>query len=313
MVDRANAFLQAEQHLYARFGLSPRARFIELAKPKMRLRVQEVGASPVGDHAARGEPVILLHGGGSIGAAWVPLAAQLAGRRLLVVDRPGCGLSEAFDYRDVDLREHAVAVVTSLWDALGIDRAHILANCAGGMFALAFCLAHPQRVNRLVLLGAPAGTDRWLPLPSRLLGIPLFNALLAKTVFRPSPASTRAVYERLFVADVGRVPPELLETAYLGALLPGASQSFLSLMEALTSLRGLKEQYYFGDALSNLMVPTLFVTGDRNFFDPAMKLTGVASVLPGARCEVISGAGHFTWLDAPERCAALVQGFLSPS
>ena len=53
-------------------------------------------------------------------------------------------------YRMPYWRDHAVAVL----DALGIESCFIVGNSFGGGLALALAAAHPERVDRLVLMGS---------------------------------------------------------------------------------------------------------------------------------------------------------------
>jgi pimeloyl-ACP methyl ester carboxylesterase len=52
--------------------------------------------------------------------------------RLIAFDLPGFGLSDAFDYRARSLRSHAVAQLTSLLDALELERVVIVGTSLGG-------------------------------------------------------------------------------------------------------------------------------------------------------------------------------------
>src|ERR671926_1179455 len=94
----AAGFEAAERGLFGVYGLEVESRFLKMRDPLLRARVMEGG---------EGAPVVLVHGGGGVGATWAPLMAGLSGMRLVVVDRPGFGLSEGFDYRGAPLRRHA--------------------------------------------------------------------------------------------------------------------------------------------------------------------------------------------------------------
>src|SRR5438552_8466019 len=110
-MDAVQEFEQAEEKALAHYGLEAQSRYLQLGEPQIRARVLEMGA---------GDPLILVHGGGSFGSVFAPLLAELMGHRLIVVDRPGCGLTDAFDYHGVDLRAHGVAFLESLLDALNL-------------------------------------------------------------------------------------------------------------------------------------------------------------------------------------------------
>jgi 2-hydroxy-6-oxonona-2,4-dienedioate hydrolase len=97
-------------------------------------------------------PIVFVHGGMSHAGDWLPLAALLVGH-VVMPDRPGCGLSYRIDYRSVDYRSVAADWVLDLVDSIEAERIDLVGNSTGGYFAMAFAIAHPERVRRLVLLG----------------------------------------------------------------------------------------------------------------------------------------------------------------
>jgi pimeloyl-ACP methyl ester carboxylesterase len=137
----------AEQRLFDHYGLTPTEHFVRLPALETSVRVVEVG---------QGEPVLFVHGSPNAGLKWVPLAAQLPDFRCLLLDRPGCGLSEPVDYRRLDLRTFGVDLLGQTLDGLGLPRAALVASSLGGALAFYFTHAHPQRVVRLVQEGCPA-------------------------------------------------------------------------------------------------------------------------------------------------------------
>ena len=63
----------------------------------------------------------------------------------------GHGLASPFDYRRVELWRHAVAFLTEVVDALALEKVDVAANSMGGLWAIAFAAARPERVRHLVL------------------------------------------------------------------------------------------------------------------------------------------------------------------
>ena len=127
MTDPTQRFLAAERALLALYGIESRSRRVRLADPDLEVRVLEAG---------EGEPLVLIHGSAMSAPTWAPLIARLEGRRVIAVDLPGFGLSDAFDYRGRTLREHAVAQLSSLLDALELEEAELAGNSLGAMWAL---------------------------------------------------------------------------------------------------------------------------------------------------------------------------------
>jgi pimeloyl-ACP methyl ester carboxylesterase len=98
---------------------------------------------------------------------------------VLAVDRPGHGLADAFDYQGVDILAHARRFLGDILDSEGLPAVPIVACSMGGLWSVAFALSHPDRVPQLLLVGAPAGIQRSVPLLMRLGTLPILNPLLS--------------------------------------------------------------------------------------------------------------------------------------
>ncbi len=112
----------------------------------------------------------------------------------------------------------------------------------GGYFAMAFAAAHPKRVRRLVLVGAPAGLDRKLPLFIRLLGYRISGRLMSVMKIKDPETLRRQVFAGLLVAHADTLPLEFLEISLAAELIPGTDRSARSMLRAVTSLRGWRKQ-----------------------------------------------------------------------
>jgi pimeloyl-ACP methyl ester carboxylesterase len=248
--------------------------------------------------AGSGDPVLMVHGGNSVAALMEPLLGRVASRfSVYAPDRPGCGLTGPYDYRGVELRSHAVAFLESVLDGLGLDRVSLVGNSMGGYWSLAFALAHPQRVGRLVLVGEPAGSARRLGLGFRVLASPLGQRIVAR-----GPDFGR------LVANPSRLLPVHREVALAAADQPGAASSWLSLVR--TAVTG-PLTYALRPELARLAVPTLFVWGERDRFGPPRLGQEMAALMPDASLAVVPDAGHLPWLDRPEEVGDRVTSFLS--
>ena len=135
-----------------------------------------------------GPPVVLLHGTGNPAGFLLPLLNELHGVRAIACDRPGMGLSDPIDFPLGRYRETAVAWLDRLLDTLELDATALLGHSGGGVWALWYALAHPDRVERLVLLGVPTLPKTRCPLPIRMVGTPGLGQLLSRLV-PPSPKS----------------------------------------------------------------------------------------------------------------------------
>ena len=153
-----------------------------------------------------GEPLVLLHGNGEDGTYFTHQIAHFSQRfRVLALDTRGHGKSPRGE-APFTIRQFARDLLAFL-DARGIERAHLLGFSDGGNIALAFALAHPERVGKLVLNGAnlnARGVKRSVQVPIELgyRMARLFAGLSAK-------ARTNAEMLGLMVNDPNVAPEEL--------------------------------------------------------------------------------------------------------
>jgi pimeloyl-ACP methyl ester carboxylesterase len=284
-----------QRSLLDRSGVTVESRFVSL--PNIgKIHVLEAGA---------GAPVLILHGGAGVGAEHIPLLTRLSKRyRVILPDRPGHGLSDDFDYRR-DLRQANVELISGLLNALGIERAAVVGNSYGGLMAVQFALAHPERVSTLVPLSFFPGIDRKLPLMMRLMVAPILGAVLGATVGKPTVKNTRMFFSKLIVAHIDRMPDELVE---LEALHSGHHRrSIGSLFREGFTLRGFRSRYVVGPDLPRIAVPTVVLWGELDRFMSAEAGREMTARIPGARFELISDAGHCVTADQPIKTAAAVE------
>jgi len=258
--------------------------------------------------AGEGPPLVLLHGGMGELLQWLPILPALASaRRVIAIDRPGQGLSDPFPYdAHVDIYDHAAEFVRCALDALGLEKATLVGNSMGGLWCVAFALRHPERVEQLVLVGAPAGSRRWIPQGTRLFRIPLVRRLLRAAIARGSVKSTREAYGRTLVAHPERLDDELLLALTLSTQRNLAST--WGLWDAVLGPSGhLRPEIVIGERWRKLSMPVTFVWGEKDAFDTPEHGEELARRIPGgARSIRVRDAGHLPWLDEPELVAAHV-------
>jgi|GEM_PF-2181290 len=216
--------------------------------------------------------------------------------RAIVVDLPGHGLADPFDYRNVDPLDHARAFLGDILDALDLRAADIVANSLGGLWCAALALTTPQRVRRLALVGAAAGVTRWIPLQLRILGLP--QALGRRLMVNPSREANRRFWGELLVAH-----PVRLDDALLDADIAHARRnidSMLSLVSSVGAVGGLQRHLVLGARWERLRPPTLFLCGERDaFMRPSTWASWGRFSERSARLQVtrLPDAGHLPWLD----------------
>lgn len=293
-------FVEMQSRLLAFHDVHATSRFLDLDEPCMRAHVLEAGA---------GEPVVLFHGGDGEAVNWAAMMAPLQRHaRLYAVDRPGFGLSDAFDYRGVNLREHATGFVVSVLDALGLKSATLVGSSMGGFFTLAATIDRPDRVRGLVLVGYALGAVRSVPLPLRVIcGIPGLARRFMKG--RPSMQAQRSQFRKMFRVDPDKIPALYFETRIAGIQLPSEQGTWAELLPRVAGLRGVRAEVYLGDELGRIRVPTLMIMGEHDMVSPEEGRAAISRI-PRGRFEYLPGVAHFPYLEAPERTAGLISDFL---
>jgi pimeloyl-ACP methyl ester carboxylesterase len=234
-----------------------------------------------------GPDVVLLHGWGANGDAMTSIVTALAPAfTCLTVDLPGFGASPvppvAWDVHDY------ARVVAGLLAHLQIPRSHLIGHSFGGRIGIVLAAERPDLVDKMILVDS-AGVR---PSPStwRRTVLALAQAgqgLLAPSAFAP-------VRDRLRAAVRERLGSDDYRTA--GAM----RDTFVKVVDE--DLRHL---------FPRIQSPTLLVWGERDDVTPVSDARLMEATIPDAGLVVLPGAGHFSYLDAPDRFAAVVRVFLA--
>ena len=282
-------------------GLDVQEHWVDIASPPARVRVLESGA---------GDPVLFINGISVPGVGMAPIAGRLPGRRHLLIDLPGHGLSPPYLWQGAPVRELAVNVIAGTLDGLGIDQVTLVGNSLGGLFSLWFALDRPSRVARAVIVGQPAVAIQGArgDLIMGMLTAPLLGRVATWMARLPSPRfSSRLALREAAGAHAGRlVSNDVVDMHTLPMRLPGQAASFRSLQKRLLVGRTPRPENVLSDAeLRSFTVPLLFVWPENDrFLAPAAGKPSVDKI-PTARFVTMPG-GHFPWYDDPDRCASLV-------
>jgi pimeloyl-ACP methyl ester carboxylesterase len=293
---------EAQAALLARYAPDTRLRRLRWSQGETQLF--ELGT---------GAPLLYVHGG--MGGAYevVPILGALAeNHRVLAVNRPGHGLADPFDYRGVDLLDHARTFLEGILDALELPTVDVVANSLGALWSVAFAIDAPSRVSRLALVGAPVGVKRQVPLQLLPLGLPLIGPRLARHVFSKATRDG----SRKFWGQVLVEHPEKLDDLLLDVDVANTRrnvESMLGLVRCMADARrlGLRRELILGERWRGLTTPTLLVWGEHDAFGSPEEGEALVATNPNLRLVRIDGAGHIPWLDDPESVVAEIGRFLA--
>jgi 2-succinyl-6-hydroxy-2,4-cyclohexadiene-1-carboxylate synthase len=232
-------------------------------------------------------PLCLLHGFMGSGNDWRPLMASLAGRAHLVApDLPGHGQSTGrpgAEYR----MDGAVAAVLRTLDTLGIEQCTLLGYSMGGRIALALTVAHPNRVQHLVLESASPG----LADPAERLARREHDARRAARITDDLRGFLEDWYRMPLFASLERhgLVEEMVER-----------RTANDPHELARAIQGLSPgaQPPLWDALDTLVVPTLLLAGalDEKYVALTQRMAARSDAI---RRVVVPNAGHTIHAEQP--------------
>jgi pimeloyl-ACP methyl ester carboxylesterase len=308
-VGNVERYREAERRLWETVGVTPVDRYVTLASGG-NVRVQELGEGP---------PVVFIHGVNVSGSSWCHLAARLDGFRCILVDRPGCGLSEPVGeppLRDLaSVEAYADRLLPDLLDALELPNARVAATSYGGLFALRGAAAAPERVDKLVeyswLMGAPTES---VPFTARMSGIPRLQQLMTRMpMTRGMVKGALKQFGLRRAIKSGAFDDDMLDWAY--ALLrytDTMANELRSSPKVVTPIRGFNRELLLTDELlAKLTMPVLFLWGEDDPNGGVAVAEAFAPRLPDAELFVVPHSEHAPWIDDLETCVTHTRAFLT--
>ena len=259
-----------------------------------------------------GEPVyILLHGFGASTYSWREVMPPLSQTGTVIAyDRPAFGLTDRpmpGEWQGPSPYSYAyqTEMVIRLMDDLGIEKAVLVGNSAGGTVAAAAALKYPQRVTGLVLVDAAIYMDNpSSPLLGWLLKTPQANRL--------GPLFTRNIrtwgldFLKTAWHDPSRITPEIYENYQK----PLQVNNWDKALWELTRDSGRED---ITGKLDQFQMPVLVITGDDDRIVPTAQSLKLAAAIPGSQLVVIPACGHVPQEECPQAFMQALQKFVDES
>ena len=233
-----------------------------------------------------GPPLLLTHGYSSTSGMWQGQIAALSKHHQLVLwDMRGHGQSDYPEDASAYSEALTVADMAAVLDAVGAEQAIVGGLSLGGYMSLAFYLAHPEMVDALIICDSGPG----------------YRNAEARNAWNQRANERAGTLEARGLEALGGRSREVRDAL-------GHHKSAQGLAHAARGMLAQQDARVI-DGLASIRVPTLVIVGDQDtpFLAPCEYM---AKKIPGARLEVIAGAGHASNLDQPEAFDRVLLRFL---
>jgi 2-hydroxymuconate-semialdehyde hydrolase len=253
---------------------------------------QERGDGPV---------ILILPGLGTNIDFWQLNIPVLAERfQVIALDLPGLGKSDKPD-ASYDLPWMCDRILAFM-DAKRIDRASIIGGSLGGHLGLLLALNHPERVEKLIMMGS---VGAW-PRPNFVLdaGLKLlWNEAIVVSFVR---AHWPEIFHLMFIRD-----SDLTRSLFRYQMARRARGDRFA-PEGRALARALRSIFYNScrDRLATVGVPVLLIWGESDEIHPPEEGLYMRRHIPDARIAIVRDAAHEVMVDQPETFNRLVQTFL---
>jgi pimeloyl-ACP methyl ester carboxylesterase len=252
------------------------------------------------DVAGRGPPLILVHGFGGAKEDFADHVAPLAAHATVAIfDHRGHGESDHPADEAAYSLDRLVADTLAVCDALGFEQAAMLGHSMGGMVTRRLVLAHPARVESLVLMDTSPGPPRGIDPAAVDLGVTVARTegmtALKAALDEFDPLGTPA-YQRLLKTRSGY--QEFCDRKWAALSAEMWAALAVELVRQPDQL----------DAMARVSCPTLILVGEQDtpFLDASNAMAGT---IPDATLVVVPDAGHSPQFENPTVWFDAVAGF----
>lgn len=258
--------------------------------------------------AGDGPTLVMLHGSGPGVSGWSNFKGNfpvLANEfRTIILDMPGFGRSPGRERYDRLYPLVAAEALSQFLDTMGIDRCHLLGNSMGGYAAAAFALEHPERTDRMVLMG-PGG------LAVNVFGPQGSEGAVRLREFSMNPSrEAMAAWIDTMLGNKTLMTDELIDERMANALAPGAMAAagavFATFMDPTVA-----PMVPLWSRASEITAPTLITWGRDDRMLPYEGALFAFRQMPNAELHVFSNCGHWAQVERKDEFERLTIEFLT--
>ena len=250
----------------------------------------------------------MVHGLGASLVTWLrnidPIAE--AGFTVLAPDLPGHGDSDKPKHLSYDPLSGA-HLLHDFVCALGVERLSLVGSLARGLMVRLFALEHPDKVDRLVLVGS-GGLGKRVSWFLRMISLPIAGELFYQPWLHQKMGTTKKIFYKPppFMDDV-------LRELHRVRSLPGSRRASLRSIRSSINYFGLRRQRYIVDRLKECPVPLLTVWGEEDIIIPISQADMIRRELPNSTVHTMPECGHWPHMEKPDEFNLLLTDFLRPA
>ncbi|NYB75061.1 alpha/beta fold hydrolase [Sedimentibacter hydroxybenzoicus DSM 7310] len=247
-----------------------------------------------------GFPVILAHGSGPGVSAWanwrlvIPKLSK--NRRVIAPDMLGFGYTERKEDLPLNMKTWVKQTVDFL-DALCIEKTDIVGNSFGGALALAMAIDYPERIRKVVLMGAMG------------VSFPITKGLDDVWGYEPSFERMKEML-LLFVDNKNIATDDLAQMRYEASIEPGFQESFSAMFPAPRQ-QWVEFMARTDEEIANIKQPVLIIHGREDLVIPVSNSYKLFNLIDDAALHVFGHCGHWTQIEKTAQFSQLVDNFLA--
>ena len=246
--------------------------------------------------AGSGPVVVLLHGLGGNTTNWAFNIAPLAAKyRVIVPDQIGFGKS------DKPLINYRISTYVDFLDAflkeLKIERASLVGNSMGGWVAAAYTLAHPEKVERIVLVDAA--------------GFSFAQGFDTSQLIKLNPSTREGMKElvsRVFYNKIIFMSDAFIDSSMAARINAGDGHTIRSITESI-----IRREDFLDNRLSAIKQPTLIIWGREDGLLPLADAERFKKEIPNSQLIIFDQCGHVPQVEKAADFNAAVLKFLAAS
>lgn len=249
-----------------------------------------------------GFPLLLAHGSGPGVSAWanwrLVMPTLSKSRRVLAPDFVGFGYTDRPEGLALNMKTWVKQLVDFM-DTLGLEQVDIVGNSFGGGLAINMALDYPERIRKIVLMGAMG------------VSFPITKGLDDVWGYEPSVENMKHMIGT-FVYDSARATDDLAKMRYEASIEPGFQESFSSMFPAPRQ-QWVESMARKDEEIKTIDKPTLIVHGREDQVIPVDNSYRLINLIENSQLHIFGKCGHWTQIEHADEFANLVDDFLTLS